>query len=299
MDKRQVIILFWIGAILAWISACVPLKGLPATPTQQNRLAATQPPPSPTLVLAEPSPTTSPCRGTRGQVEKITFDSPSLTYFYIYLPECYDLDTEIHYPVLYLLHGQGYEADQWLRLGAAEKAADLMDAGKIPPFLIVFPQNEADWLSVNNDQFGTVFANKLVPFIDENYRTIDERESRALGGISRGAGWAIRYGLTRWGLFGAIGAHSAAIFYNDNGKIDDWIADIPINALPQIYVDVGDQDGERGSVTLFAELLAEESIPHEWRLYSGGHDEIYWRAHVEEYLRWYGCTFGCDLDPDE
>ena len=242
-------------------------------------------------VLAELSSTPEGCLEQRGQVHQVKFDSAALPQFQIYLPACYGANLEAYYPVLYLLHGQGYEDDQWLRLGVAEKADRLMNAEDIPAYLIVMPYDKASWRSVEVDDFGEVFVDELIPFIDENYRTFANAQSRAVGGLSRGAGWAIRYGLTRWDLFGAIGGHSAVIFYRDYRKLEDWLAEIPVDLLPKIYLDIGDQDKERGSVLLFVELLAEEGIPHEWRLYSGDHDEIYWSAHIEEYLRWYGEVF--------
>ena len=178
----------------------------------------------------------------------------------------------------------------------AEKAAAMMAAEEISPFLIVMPYDKASWRGVDDDDFGEVFVNKLIPYIDENYRTIPDRDHRALGGLSRGGGWTIRYGFTRWGLFGALGAHSPAIFYRDYKKLDDWIAEIPNKYMPQIYIDIGDLDGERGDATNFTELLAEEGVLHEWHLFSGGHEETYWQAHVDDYLHWYGCFFGCSSE---
>lgn len=293
MDNRQAFIFsLWMGTILAWVSACSPLNA--QTPAHTPIPVSSATPTLSTPALVESSPTPEGCferSEQSGQVHRVTFDSTALPQFHIYLPACYDADHETRYPVLYLLHGQGYEDDQWLRLGVAEQADRLMAAEEIPAYLIVMPFDKASWRSVDDDEFGEALVDELIPYIDENYRTIAERESRALGGLSRGAGWAIRYGLTRWELFDAIGGHSAAIFYRDNGKLDDWLAEIPADSLPKIYLDIGDQDKERGSVFLFVELLAEEGISHEWRLYTGNHDEAYWGAHVEEYLRWYGDIF--------
>ena len=297
MDKRQALIFsFGILAILSWISACAPLNTPTPIPTQIPTKPST--PTLPPPVLPEPSPTPDPCLGTRGQVEKIAFDSPALPQFYIYLPECYQLNTETDYPVLYLLHGQGYEADQWLRLGMAERAAALMTAEEISPFLIVMPYDKASWRSVEVDDFGEVFVNKLIPYIDKHYRTVPDREHRALGGLSRGGGWTLRYGLTRWGLFGALGAHSPAIFYRDYKKIDDWVTEIPIDALPEIYIDIGDQDGEVGDAYNVSNILTDEGIAHKWHLFTGSHDESYWQAHIDDYLNWYGCFFGCSLETE-
>ncbi|MBT3339131.1 MAG: hypothetical protein HN855_10380 [Anaerolineae bacterium] len=289
MVKRQAIITF-LGAalLLLFLAGCTSSTPTPV-PTRTPL-----PSPSPTVstpVLVEPSPTPDPCIGTRGQVDRVAFDSTSLTYFYIYLPECYVRDDETRYPVLYLLHGQTYEADQWQRLGAVELAGALMEAGELPPFLIVMPFNVASWRGANVDEFGEVLVNEFVPFIDENYRTLAVPESRALGGLSRGGGWAIRYGLTRPDMFGAFGAHSPAIFYLDYSKLDDWLEEIPADEMPLVYLDIGDGDGDLANARSFADLLAEAGVVHEWHLYAGAHEESYWQAHVEEYLRWYGKVF--------
>jgi len=289
VNRQALIFSFWIGLILTWISACSP-------PSDQTPILEPTPVPSPMAtapapILAEPSPTPEGCLEQRGQVDRVAFGSEALPQFLIYLPACYDADPDVRYPVLYLLHGQGFEDDQWGRLGVVAAADDLMGMNEIPPYLIVMPFDKASWRSVDDDYFGEALVDELIPYVDEKYRTLARRSYRAVGGLSRGAGWAIRYGLTRWELFGAFGGHSAAIFYKDNGKLDDWLAEIPAVYMPEIYLDIGDQDKEHGSVFLFSELLAEEGVPHEWRLFSGNHDEVYWSAHVADYLRWYGGAF--------
>ncbi len=288
MVKRQAIIaLLGMTASLLFLAGCAPNTPLPE-PTR----TPFPPTPSPTAtVLPEPSPTPDPCLGTRGQVDEVTFDSTSLPSFYIYLPECYARDDETRYPVLYLLHGQNYQADQWVRLGAPQVAGELIASDEALPFIIVMPFNIASWRGADVDEFGEVFANEFIPYIDENYRTFATREKRALGGLSRGGGWAIRYGLTRPDLFGAFGAHSPAIFYRDYSKLDDWLKEIPEDETPLIYIDIGDQDGELADARNFADELAAAGVVHEWHLYAGAHEEAYWQAHVEEYLRWYGAFF--------
>jgi enterochelin esterase-like enzyme len=41
------------------------------------------------------------------------------------------------------------------------------------------------------------------------------------------------------------------------------------------------------SAVWFEQLLDQRDIPHEWHLFSGYHAEAYWRAHMDQYLRWY------------
>jgi enterochelin esterase-like enzyme len=208
--------------------------------------------------------------------------------FRVYLPPCYDQQPDRRYPVLYLIHGQNYNEDQWDRLGANETADRLIAAGETPPFIIVMPRDRS-WAQPTEDNFGRVVVETLIPLIDASYRTQAERAGRAVGGLSRGAGWAIHLGLSQWKLFNAIGAHSLPLFWTDLPHLREWIATIPPVALPRIYMDLGDKERPQidKSARWFEQLLTELGIPHEWHLYPGYHEEAYWEAHLEEYLRWY------------
>ena len=208
--------------------------------------------------------------------------------FRVYLPPCYAQHTEQRYPVLYLIHGQSYTDDQWDRLGADETADALIAAGEAPPFLIVMPRDRV-WSQPTEDAFGQAVIEELLPWIDAHYRTMPAREYRAVGGLSRGASWAIHLGLSAWGSFGAIGAHSLPVFWTDLPHIRKWLDAIPPDSLPRIYLDAGDKERPQilRSARWFEELLTEKKIPHEWHLYPGYHEETYWQVHLEEYLRWY------------
>lgn len=206
--------------------------------------------------------------------------------YFIYLPPCYNEMSDLRYPVLYLLHGQTYTADQWVRLGAVEVMDRLILDNEIPPFIIVFPDDRY-WNVQAGPGFGQRLVEHLVPYIDQNYRTLADREHRAIGGMSRGAGWALRLGLQRWELFGTLGLHSLAAFADDRPFLVNWLEAIPTESRPNIFIDMGESDQELGFNSQFENSLIQLGIPHEWHLYPGAHDEAYWGAHVEEYLRWY------------
>lgn len=244
------------------------------------------------MLTASPAPTQA-CLDREGRIERNRLDSALLSQpleFRLYLPPCYDEQNERRYPVLYLLHGGTfYNDDQWDRLGADEAADRLMARGELPPFLIVMPYDRL-WTRPIEDPFGEALIQELIPWIDDKYRTLTDREHRAIGGLSRGAGWAIHLGLSHRELFGIIGAHSLAVFDQDAaGDINRWLAELPRDALPRFYLDIGAQDQPLilKSAIWFEKRLTEEGIPHEWHLYTGKHEETYWAAHVEEYLRWY------------
>ncbi len=92
--------------------------------------------------------------------------------------------------------------------------------------------------------FGKRLVENIIPYIDANYRTLADRDHRAIGGMSRGAGWSLRLGLADWKLFGAIGLHSLAVMQKDASRIGDWLADIPVSQRPHIFMDIGDNDQE-------------------------------------------------------
>jgi enterochelin esterase-like enzyme len=220
-------------------------------------------------------------------VEARSLDSPNPPQEYlIYLPPCYDAQTELTYPVLYLLHGQTYTDDQWVRLGAVTRADGLILSGQAPPFIMVFPDDHY-WNLPAGAGFGRRLIELVIPHVDQNYRTMADREHRALGGLSRGGGWTLRLGLTRWDLFGALGLHSPVVFSSDGSAIDDWLAAVPPESFPRLWLDVGDQDKELGQARLLGEAFSEFNILHQWHQYSGDHSEVYWGQHVAEYLRWY------------
>jgi enterochelin esterase-like enzyme len=131
----------------------------------------------------------------------------------------------------------------------------------------------------------------LIPYVDSTYRTAPERNHRAIGGLSRGAGWALRLGLTRWDLFNVIGLHSLAVLQNDRNSIDRWVQNIPPSSRPLIFMDIGDNDQELAMARRVEAQFNQYGIPHEWHLYNGAHTEEYWMAHVEEYIRWYAAQW--------
>lgn len=238
-----------------------------------------------------PSPTVLTCWREGGDMESMTLISEQLRLpldYLVYTPPCYEEENKRHYPVLYLMHGQSFTAEQWNRIGADEAVDKLVLEGEIRPILIVMPHDRYGGQPIESN-FGKVVVEELIPKIDSEYRTIPNREHRAVGGMSRGAGWAIHFGIAYWDVFGALGAHSPAVFHSDAQRMRTWLDEIPENGFPRIYVDIGDKDRPEimRSAVWFEELLNEKDIPHEWHLFSGYHSEEYWQAHVEKYILWY------------
>lgn len=275
--------------LLAGLWACAPSNEPAPTPTVIPATSTQTPTPLPPTVT--PTATPLDCLTQPGHVDQGTVNEtvPPQEYL-IYLPPCYDEKPDEHYPVLYLLHGQTYTDDQWVRLGTVIVADRLILSGEVTPFIIVFPDDRY-WNVQAGPGFGQRLVDHLIPHIDQNYRTLANRDHRAIGGMSRGAGWALRLGLQRWDLFGTLGLHSLAAFADDRPFLGTWLEGIPPESWPNIFMDMGENDQELGFNSQFETLLTEFGIPHEWHLYAGAHDEAYWGAHVEEYLRWYASVW--------
>ncbi len=276
--------IIFILSLLFGLSACSPSIQPTPTPTILPPTFTATASPTPT-----PIPTATPltCLSQPGRVDSGSIDTtkpPQL--FLIYLPPCYDIQTAQRYPVLYLLHGQTYIDDQWVRLGAVTAADNLILSGKSKPFIIVFPDDRY-WNLDAGPGFGDRVINDVIPYVDAHYRTLTDRAHRALGGLSRGGGWTVRLGLEHYKLFGELGMHSPAIFTEDAPYLEDWIKAVPLDQFPRIWIDAGDQDKELGSITQFESLLSDYEVPHEWHMYNGDHSEVYWHAHVAEYIKWY------------
>jgi len=294
-----------LGLAVLGLAGCThsvqPAQAFPPTPTAETvpaLPAETPQPAAPVSVTAylkpEPSPTSSPneppiCPEDHGRIERAQLEFAGLDaplQFRVYLPPCYRQDVDTRYPALYLIHGQGFKDDQWERMGAGETADRLIHTGEGPPFLIVMPY-DPDYRQPDEYPYADAIATGLVPWVDAHYRTRPERAFRAIGGLSRGAAWALHLGLNHWDLFGAVGGHSLPVFWTDGPRLNGWLDAIPPEAMPRFYLDIGSSDGLLRWAAGFENLLNRRGIPHEWHLFTGPHNETYWTAHLEQYLRWY------------
>ncbi len=242
---------------------------------------------------AAPTVTPTPysaCTQQKGAIQQLQFDSAILQkpfHLRIYTPPCFKTSDKVHYPVLYMLHGQSFNDDQWDRLEMDETADRLISSGTIVPLIIVMPQETLYLEDPAVSKYSDAVLEELIPWVDAHYPTEADRDHRAIGGLSRGAGWAMRIGLIHPDLFGSIGLHSLAQFSGDYYRIPKWRKATPDDQLPRIYMDIGLLDFVKDTSKVIELRLSEYSYPHEWHLNMGTHNEYYWSSHVTEYLLWY------------
>ena len=206
----------------------------------------------------------------------------------IYTPPGFSTDKK--YPVLYLLHGIGGDEYEWLRGGHPEIILDNLYAqNKIEPMIVVMPNGRAmkDDRAIGNmfdrekvEAFATFekdLLNDLIPFIENNYPALTDREHRAITGLSMGGGQSLNFGLGNLDVFAWIGGFSSA----PNTKTPEELLPDPEKAKEQIkllWFSCGDQDGLIRISKQTHDYLEANNVPHFYYIEPGGaHDFKVWK----------------------
>jgi enterochelin esterase-like enzyme len=226
---------------------------------------------------------------------------------FIYTPPGYDSSIQ-RYPVLYLQHGAGEDETGWSSQGRVNYILDnLIAAGKAKPMIIVMENGGGSALFVRgapgagmrpagaapgarggagrgglgpgmfNNQFEQILLNEVIPMVDANYRTLADRDHRAMAGLSMGGGQTLRIGLAHLDTFSAFGVFSGAGGATDvktafNGVFAD--ADAFNKKVHAFYISVGTTENTQGARGLHTALEAQgikhvyyesEGTAHEWQ----------------------------------
>jgi enterochelin esterase family protein len=171
-----------------------------------------------------------------GQVREVWYHSKvtgTWRHALVYTPPGYDRETNVRYPVLYLQHGGGEDETGWIRQGRANFIVDnLIAEGAAKPMLVVMahgyarragspapdlsglPRDSPErWKAVQEmtSAFEADVNEALIPFVDSRFRTIANRDHRAMAGLSMGGMQTFHVTLHNLDLFSAIGAFSGAM----------------------------------------------------------------------------------------
>jgi enterochelin esterase family protein len=143
---------------------------------------------------------------------------------FVYTPPAYDAEPGRRYPVLYLQHGAGEDERGWTTQGRLGFILDnLIAAGNARPMIVVMDNGYASRPGAaapaapgprpgpprfDFSGFEAVLMGELIPKVDATYRTLADREHRALAGLSMGSMQALQIGLAHTDTFASIGAFS-------------------------------------------------------------------------------------------
>lgn len=142
----------------------------------------------------------------------------SFRRMFVYTPPDYDKNSTKRYPVLFLQHGAGELEMEWTHSGKANFILDnLIAGGKALPMIIVMnngfatrPDQVGQTLTGNSRwaAFEEMLIKEVIPDIDANYRTLADREHRAMAGLSMGGMQTFSIGLNRLDIFSSLGIFS-------------------------------------------------------------------------------------------
>ena len=176
------------------------------------------------FVVPGPDPWLPAAEVPRGAIARHRFHSAIAgddRDFFVYTPAGYDVRRAKPYPVLYLLHGLGDDAERWLTGGGgANNILDnLIAQGKAVPMVVVTTlgygtsAGPAD-AGANSGGIVTGYAkillNEVMPQVQKSYHVSDRREDRAIAGLSMGGAEALYTGLNNLDRFAWLGSFSGA-----------------------------------------------------------------------------------------
>ena len=170
-----------------------------------------------------------------GQVREIWYDSKvtgSWRHALVYLPPNYDTQTNVRYPVFYLQHGGGEDETGWIKQGHANFILDnLIAAGNCKPMILVMaygyarragqpapdltgkPFGSPEMMKAMREMsaaFEDDLTQALVPYVDSQFRTIADRDHRAMAGLSMGGMQTFQVTFDHLEMFSYIGGFSGA-----------------------------------------------------------------------------------------
>lgn len=242
----------------------------------------------------------------------------------LFMPADYEDGTENSYPVVYFLHGYGEASTKdWTKY--MNVIASLEENG-LQPMIYVFPNGWNSYYCNAYDgsfNYMDMFVNELVPHIDENYRTVADREHRGIMGYSMGGFGAMVLALRHPETFGMSAPMSmsfrtdeqymaesqdgwnnqwGSIFGGYSEKGEGRITDYYKEHCPYYQFTSGNKgklsavrwffhcgDDEEQLLIANGDLhvqLRENGYEHEFRIGDGAHSDTYWMAAEREILPW-------------
>jgi len=220
---------------------------------------------------------------------------------FVYTPAGYDKDHKTRYPVLYLQHGSFEDETGWATQGNANLILDNLTAAKKAVPMIIVMDNGYAYKPQSGEPngrpasvFEEVMINEIIPMTDRKFRTIADREHRAIAGLSMGANQTMRIIMNNLDKFASYGGFSGTSNYPSSDQID-----------PATFLDGKFKDGAAfnkqikvfwlglgtkepnpfpGSVGAFRKMLEKQGIKYVfYESPRTAHEWLTWRRDLNEF----------------
>lgn len=234
----------------------------------------------------------------------------------VLLPYGYNDDLNTHYPVIYMHDGQNIFYSKESYSGHSWKVIPTLKHFFKSKVIIVGVDsagiNRLDeygpWRFDDNShgglgfEYAKWFVEEIKPFIDNNYRTLADRENTTLAGSSMGAIISATIGALYPDTFGKLGIFSLASWLFEDNFIN-FINNHPLNKQSKVYIQVGSNEANSTDKTFSSKNINQAYIDSSLAYYNTliktgldidnihfkifadeTHSEVYWAKHFLEFL---------------
>jgi enterochelin esterase-like enzyme len=231
------------------------------------------------FVFVGKGPWTPPVAALAGRVVTHTVRSNTLgadLKVHVYLPRGYQAGQAL--PVLWLLHGSGMNADQWLKTGRIERYLDrLMAAGRVKPFAVVMPSAGTQKACEGSSE--RFVATELPAWLALQYGLRPQRAHSALAGMSLGAYGTVALAARYRDQYGY--GYALSGWYPPE-LIAELQATSPFDS--PLVLRCGSQDSLVASNRALVAALKPRGLPIRYQETKGGHTFHLWSNQIEAML---------------
>ena len=262
-----------------------------------------------------------------GAVAAVTYYSTALKKFrrmHVYTPPGYEMGKG-KFPVFYLLHGAGDCDEAWSSVGRAGFILDnLIAAGKAKPMVVVMPAGHTGPFGMNRapaaapaqpaqapppDEFTQDFTMDVMPYVEKNYRVLNDRANRAIAGLSMGGSQTLNVAIPHLEKFAYVGVYSSgllnAFLRMTPGSPPPTAGTIPTispagetwvkqhqakltdanlkKGLKLFWFATGKEDFLLGTTKATLDLFKKQGFDPIYKETDGGHTWINWRNYLSEF----------------
>ena len=219
------------------------------------------------------------CDVPHGRLEYVNYYSKAIggtNHAVVYLPPGYMMDQQKRYPVFYLISGTTDTEEVYYKVGRVNYILDnLIAAKQAREMIVVMPYGNPARLKLakpgepsaatappaltfGQDPFSLDLLGDLMPYVEKNYRTVNNRDSRAIGGFSRGGNQALANGLTHLDKFSYLCSYSSFTSTTLEGVYDN--AAETNKKLHLLWLGVGTDDFLYGNARDYMQFLDDKGI---------------------------------------
>ena len=214
----------------------------------------------------------------------------------VYTPAGYETSGK-NYPVFYLISGTTDTEETWYKVGKLNTILDnLIADGKAEPMIVVMPYGNMGSTpqpaSMAATKMYEVFAKEMteciMPYVEQSFRTVNDRDHRAIAGFSRGGGQSLFTALSHPEKFAWLASYSAYLTPEMMDTCFPQYGENPALINDQfklVWYGVGSEDFLYKQVVENREYLDKKGIKHEDMNTDGGHTWMNARAYLNETLQ--------------